>query len=211
LANTSGGGINADGVVSQNIGSFEEFAIRPLAHNWQQFEDLAAMVAHRESLHVPPPYEVLDSLPTNGSPTDARTQIATLAYYYLLADPRTTFLDFFGGYAPSSSWSQHWSAAAAYDVGQPTSNWSLFASGADPSNRSLTYRVYQRNYTNSLVLYRPLAHVQGRSSTGSLSMASAVTFRLDGTYRPLRADGTLGSAVTSVRLRNGEGAILIKV
>ena len=38
------------------------------------------------------PYVVLDSLPTGGSPTDPRTQLATLAYYYLLADPNRTFL-----------------------------------------------------------------------------------------------------------------------
>jgi hypothetical protein len=211
LGNTSGGGANADPVLSQSVASFEEFAIRPLAQNWQQFEDLAGQVAHRDSLTQPPPYQVLDSLPTNGSPTDGRTQLATLAEYYLLADPKSTFLDFFGGYSPASSWTQHWSPAAAYDVGQPLGTWSLFASGADPSNRSLTYHVYQRNYTNSLVLYRPLAHTQGNSHSGSLGSPSAVTFRLNGTYRPLRGNGTLGSPVTSVTLRDGEGAILIKV
>ncbi|HJT78408.1 MAG TPA: Ig-like domain-containing protein, partial [Gemmataceae bacterium] len=211
LANTSGGGTNADAMLSQNVASFEEFAIRPLAQNWQQFEDLAAQVEHRESLHRPPPYQVLDSLPTNGSPTDARTQIATLAYYYLLADPKTTFLDLFGGYSPSSSWTQHWSQAVTYNVGQPQGDWSLFASGSDPSNRALTYHVYQRNYTNSLILYRPLSHTQGNSGTGSLSSSSAVTLHLNGTYRPLNANGRLGSPVTSVTLRNGEGAILVKV
>ena len=58
---------------------------------------LAALVAARTALRQPAPYAVLDSLPTGGDPTDPRTELATLAEYYLLADPNNTFLDFFGG------------------------------------------------------------------------------------------------------------------
>jgi hypothetical protein len=60
LANTAGGSTTADGVVSQNTGCFEEFALRPLAQSYSQFEDLAALVAHRAGLRSPPPYAVLD-------------------------------------------------------------------------------------------------------------------------------------------------------
>jgi hypothetical protein len=209
LANTAGGGTSADSVAQHVQAYFEEFEIRPLAHTYQQFESVAATLAERAALTAPSPLAVLDSLPTNGSPTDARTQLATLAYYYLVADPKTTFLDFFGGYAPATSWSQHWSAAAAYDIGQPTGTWSQFATGSDPLNSALTYKVYQRTFGNALVFYKPLS----TDSTGTVlgSLSSATTHALNGTYRPLLADGTLGAAVTSVTLRNGEGAILIKV
>src|SRR5262249_46320856 len=78
-ANTAGGGADADPVVQKVQGYFEEFALRPLAHHYQQFEGVAAQVARRAALTSPPPYAVLDSLPTGGSPTDARTQLATLA------------------------------------------------------------------------------------------------------------------------------------
>jgi Bacterial Ig domain len=211
MGNTSGGGTNADPFIQQNTAYFEEFLLRPLAQNWQQFEDLAQNLAHRANLRTPQPYAVLDSLPTGGSPTDPRTQLATLAQYYLLADPNSTFLDFYGGYSPSSSWSQHWSRAAAYDVGTPTSGWSLFATNVDPGNHALTYRIYQRQYSNALVLYKPLSYNVAASAPGLLGSSSATTHRLPGTYRPLRADGSLGSPTTSVSLRNGEGAILIKV
>jgi hypothetical protein len=211
LANTSGGsGTTADGVVKQNPAYFEEFALRPLAQSWQQFEDLAATVAHRAGLQTPSPYAVLDVLPQGGSATDPRTQLATLAEYYMLGDPHTTFLDPFGGSAPATSWSQHWIPAAAYNIGHPTGEWSLFASGADGGNRALTYRVYQRSYSNALVLYRPLSYAQGASAPGLLSSTSATYFALQGTYRALNADGTLGPAVTGVTLRNGEGAIMVK-
>jgi len=95
--------------------SVEEFALRPLAANRQQFEDIAAMIRRRQLLTAPSSYMVLDSLPTGGSPTDPRTQIATLAYYYLVGNPDSTFLMFYGGDDPNSSWREHWSPAAAYN------------------------------------------------------------------------------------------------
>ena len=209
LANISGGGSETAAVVTNTAGTFDESAIRALAGSWQQFEDLANSIANWQALTTPAHYLVLDSLTTGGSPTDPRTQIATLAYYYLVADPNTTFLDYGGGQSPNSSWTQHWIPAANYDIGQPTANWSLFASGKDPANTALTYHVYQRSYTNALVLYKPLSYATG-IGTGTLSNATATTFRLNGTYRLLQSDGTLSSPVTSVTLRNGEGAILIK-
>jgi hypothetical protein len=209
LANTSGGAYDADGIIRQNTAYYEESAIRALASNYNQFEDLANLIAHRASLKSPSTFAVLDSLPTGGSPTDPRTQIATLAYYYLIADPHSTFLNFFGGYEPSSPWSRHWSQAVTYNVGQPIGSWSLFASGTDPSNSRLTYHVYERTYTNALVLYKPLSFSSSLQLNGSLNGKPTVHW-LGGTYRVLRADGTLGPPVTSISLRNGEGAILIK-
>jgi hypothetical protein len=210
LANTAGGATAADPVVKQGIPYFEEFAIRPLAHHYSQFEDLAAQVARRNALRSPETYAILDSYPTGGSPTDGRTQLATLAYYYLLADPESTFLMFYGGFEPATSWTRHWSPAAAYDVGQPTGSWSLFASGTDPSDARLGYRVYARSFDNALVLYKPLSYTPGHGA-GTLADVTATLHVLGGNYQVLRSDGTLGPTVNSVSLRNGEGMILIKV
>jgi hypothetical protein len=210
LPNTAGGQARADPVIRQNVAYFEEFAIRPLQHSWVAFEDLATMVAKRAALTSPPPLAILDSHPQRGNPTDPRMLTATLAYYYLLADPETTFLMFFGGYEPASAWSRHWTGAAAYDVGTPTARWSQFAAGSDPSNAAQQYRVYQRPYTKALVLFKPLSYARGSREPASLGDTTATKHDLDGSYRPLNADGSLGSAVTSVRLRNGEGVILIR-
>jgi hypothetical protein len=209
LANTAGGGIGSDPVVSQNKAYFEEFALRPLSASWRQFEDTAALVAHRAALQSSP-YAVLDSLPTGGSPTDPRTQIATLAYYYLVGDPTHTFLDLFGGYSPASSWSQHFFNAITYNVGQPVGTWRLLHSGADPNDYRFSYRVYARTYQNALVLYKPLSSNLNGSATGSTSDNTATVEQLGGTYRALNANGTLGPPITRISLRNGEGAILIK-
>lgn len=208
--------INADGaketdpLVQQSTAYFHEFGIRALAQNFTQFQDEAAVVSRRLAMTSPTaPFGIIDSYYQGGSPTDARTQLATLAYYYLIGDPTRTFIDFFGGEEPSSSWTRHWVPAAAYNIGKPTGSWSVFASGADPENHAFTYRVYQRTYTNALVLYKPLS-VNASGASGTIDNATAATQSLGGTYRPLHADGTLGAPITTITLRNGEGAILVK-
>jgi hypothetical protein len=210
LANTAGGGVRADAVIRQNPAYFEEFAIRPLAHHYVQFEDVAADVARRAALTVPAPLVVLDTHPQKGSPTDPRLQLACLAYYYLLADPQTTFLTLFGGFEPGTTWTRHWFEAVAHDIGQPVGTWSQLASGPDPANTALSYRIYQRRYEKALVFYKPLSYARGAKTTATLGDDTATQHALEGTYRPLGADGTLGEPATSVSLRNGEGAILVK-
>jgi hypothetical protein len=208
LANTAGAGANAAPLAKDGISYIDEFALRPLANTWQQFEDLANQTASRLQMMGPNGYAVLDTYPAGGSPTDPRTQIASLAYYYLLADPKRTFVLFNGGFAPSSPWTQHWTDAVKFNVGQPRGTWSVFAQGKDPERPYLDYKVFERQYDNALVLYKPLSYASGR--TGLTDDKTATTHVLPGRYRELRADGTLGPVITSIRLRNGEGAILIR-
>jgi hypothetical protein len=211
LINTSNGDESTNAIVGGASAYFEEFALRPMSGTFQQFEDLANAVATRQNSHGSrPPYAILDSLPIGGSPTSPRTQLATLAEYYLLADPKYTFLDFFGGFEPSTQWSRHFTPAVNFNVGQPRGDWKLFPSGRDPSDRRQIYHVYSRDYDNALVLYRPLSYSASQGTRGSLGDNSASTLQLNGRYRPLHADGTLGPEVTSISLRNGEGAILVR-
>jgi hypothetical protein len=210
LANTVGGYANADEVVRHNPTYFEEFAIRPQSHPWSFFEDLAALVAKRTALTTPAPYAVLDSHPQKGDQLDPRLQLTTLAYYYLLADPDSTFLMLYGGVEPGTPWRRHWVPAAAFDVGRPAGPWSVRDTGPDPAKPVLTYKVYQRRYEKALVLFKPLSYARAVRETPSAGDETATRHDLGGTYRPLQADGTLGAAVTSVTLRNGEGAILVK-
>ncbi len=211
LGNSAGGPAHADTVIRQNPAYLEEFAIRPLAHNYLQFEDLAATVERRARLTSPSPYAILDGYPAGGDPTDPRTQLATLACYYLLADPESTFLMFYGGHEPATTWRRHWAPAAAYDIGKPTGPWSRLVEGDDPSQPGMKYRVYRRTYERALVLFKPLSHKPGDWKVRpTLGEETATTHDLGGAYRPLRADGSLGEPVARVSLRNGEGAVLVK-
>jgi hypothetical protein len=210
LANTGGGFANAEPVIQRSPAYFEEFSVRPMSHSWSTFDDLAKSVERRSSLTKPSPIAVLDSHSQGGGQTDPRTLIGVLAYYYLLADPDHTFLMFFGGQDPNGTWAKHWTPAVSFDVGKPEGKWSELATGTDPANKDLTYKVLQRSYTNALILYRPLSHVRGNRVPAVLGDESLTKHDLKGTYKPLQADGTLGAPVTSISLRNGEGAILIK-
>lgn len=209
LLNTAGGGYDAVPLTAAAAASFEEFILRPLQANWTQVLDVAELVSARLAPGRSA-YLVLDSHPGPTSPTDPRTQLATLAYYYLLADPQRTFLMFFGGYNPASSWTEHWSPAAATNIGQPLGSMRLFASGNDPANPRLNFRIYAREYSKALVLYKPLSYTLGVGS-GTTQDNTATTHPLGGTYRRLQADGTLGPPITTITLRNGEGAILMRV
>jgi hypothetical protein len=75
----------------------------------------------------------------------------------------------------------------------------------------LQYRVYQRAYANALILYKPLSFGGWNGPKATLKDDTATRHDLGATYRPLRADGTLGDSVMQIDLRNGEGAILVKV
>ncbi|MDB5313435.1 MAG: hypothetical protein JWO38_7637 [Gemmataceae bacterium] len=208
MVNTSGGGSQAGAVAAAAGAVFEEFLLRPLASTWSQVGDVYGIVAQRLAA-AGNPYVVIDSLPNGGSPTDPRTQIATLAYYYLLGDPARTMLMFYGGSSPNTSWSQHWTAAAGVNIGQPGGAMQVLATGADPENPALTYKVFGRSYSNGLVLYKPLSYTL-QVGQGRLDDATATAVPLGGNYRAVNADGTLGPVVSSVSLRNGEGAVLVK-
>ncbi|MBP3957872.1 hypothetical protein J8F10_21675 [Gemmata sp. G18] len=208
LANTAGGATTADPIVANSAGSFEEFLIRPMSANWSEVGDAVALINRRLTASGDP-YLVIDSSPEGGSRIDGRTQLSTLAYYYMVGDPDRTFLMFFGGDSPSTSWTEHWSPAVNVDVGAPVGAMKTFATGKDPANANLTYQVFSREYENALVLYKPLSYAQGKGE-GTTADNTATTHQLNGTYRVVNSNGTLGQFVTSITLRNGEGAILVK-
>jgi len=209
LANTAGGATTADGITAGSAAVFEEFLIRPMSANWSEVGDAANLAARRLNTDGRP-FLVIDASPEGGARHDARTQVGTLAYYYLLADPERTFLMFFGGDSPSSTWTEHWSPAVGVNVGAPTAAMRVFATGTDPANAALTYQVLAREYEKALVLFKPLSYAQGKGE-GTTADATATTHQLGGTYRVVNSTGTLGQFVTSITLRNGEGAILLKV
>lgn len=209
FTNTVGGGADAVPIAATSTGVVEEFALRPLDSTWSQVDTMADLVASRLDAANPSPYVVLDTLPDGGSVSDPRTRISALAYYYLLADPDRTMIMFFGGDDPNAAWSTTWIPAAEKDVGAPLGERTTFATGVDPRNPALQYKVFARQYENALVLYKPLSYTLG-VGTGTLDNGTATTHNLGGRYRVLNADGTLGPVVTQVTLRNGEGTVLIK-
>jgi Bacterial Ig domain len=209
ISNTAGGNADATPVTEESSGVFEEFLLRPTEVSWSGFNDVANLVSSRVSADSPSPYVILDSHPGTFRVTDERVRMGTLSYYYLLADPNKTMLMFFGGYSPSASWQETWIPAATTNVGQPRGEMRQFASGEDPENTRLSYRIYSRDYQNALVLYKPRSYTAG-VGTGTTNDSTSTTHTLNGNYRRLNADGSLGPVINRVTLRNGEGVVLMK-
>lgn len=105
------------------------------------------------------------------------------------------------------SWGM-WFPAIAVDVGQPTETrntaWKLWNSIGGSSASS--GNIWKRNYTNALILLRPSNY----SMTASQVTTSSSVIDLGGTYYPLLVTGKTGVPVTTIQLRTGEGAILMK-
>ena len=209
IANTAGGNSTATPIIRNGVSFLEEFALRPMTANHVQFDDLTATLNFRREASGGHSYEILDSLPQGRDANDPRVQMTTLAMYYAVADSEMTFLMLNGGNEPASGWKRHWIDAITYNVGQAKGANSVMAEGLDPSNKRLTYKVYQRDFDNALVLYKPLAYT--RNETGTTADNTATTHQLNGWYRVVNADGSMGQPVRSVTLRNGEGMVLAKV
>ncbi|MBX3400753.1 MAG: hypothetical protein KF873_18620 [Gemmataceae bacterium] len=209
IANTAGAGTAGEPIARAGVSTLEEFALRPVSANHVQLDDLAAMLAYRRQLSGGTAYEILDSLPQGMDATNPRVQLATLAMYYMVADPNLTMMMINGGNEPNTSWTRHWIEAIKFNVGRPTGAMRVIAEGLDPNNRALTYKVYRRDYGNAIVLYKPLSYTRGVN--GTTADATATTHVLDGWYRPVNADGTLGAPINRITLRNGEGAVLARV
>jgi len=209
VSNTAGSIAEGDPVAKASTAAFEEFAIRPNSSNWSQVQHIAGLIARRLNADNPSPYVIVDThsghLPTN----DPRSQIGSLAYYYLLADPDKTFLMFNGGQSPAAPWNEVWVPAAAVDVGRPTGSMTTWATGNDPQNTRLRYQVLRRDYQNAITLFKPLSYTLG-VGTGTTADATATVHQLGGNYRRLNVDGTRGPVITSLSLRGGEGAVLMR-
>jgi hypothetical protein len=101
-----------------------------------------------------------------------------------------------------------------------TSGMFIFATGTDPSpnNTGGTYYVVGRDYTKALILDKPI--IDGYSSstvtnyddqTGTTHILPILPDNPSGRYYLANHDGTISSApITSISLRNVDGAILIK-
>jgi hypothetical protein len=159
-----------------------------------------------------------------------RSKMFFLSAFYLINNPNLYFLytdyslEWFGPDgtilpAVNNYTSCFWIPAVETDIGQPMPNhFGLpdykgdlntayefeFANGTDPAPPAMKYHIIAREYDNALVL------LKWRPSASNLDDTTRTTHALDGTYYPLNTDGTVSAGVTSITLRNNEGAILLK-
>ena len=105
-----------------------------------------------------------------------------------------------------TAFSDFWFKALEANIGHPVGARSTFAKGTDPTGKA--YTVYGREFDRALVLIRP---AQGWDTQSFLDATAVdVTLPSGESWLPLRADGTLGPAVTKVKLRNVESLVLVR-
>ena len=134
--------------------------------------------------------------------TTAQNQMSALAAYYIAANITDYFCksDSYSGDVETNDFF----GALNANIGQPIGAAYVFAKGTDPSG--FAYTVWARQYTNGFAIYKPFP--QGNDlTTGS---ATATTYTLPAAYKPLNADGSLGTATNQVTLQNGMGAVFIQ-
>lgn len=95
--------------------------------------------------------------------------------------------------------------AMDYELGWPAQHYQLAASGPAVDQSGGSYKVWSRQYPYGVVYIRPVDGFDAKWG----SQSTPVTVTLGGSYRQLQTDGTLGTVVTQISLRGGEGAIMI--
>ena len=147
------------------------------------------------------------SYPKGNSSTNVqRAKLWELASYYLAvpATPALFALQLENQW--NKPYSTLWTKSQEANIGHPLATRAQASHGTDPAGNS--YIVYNRDFDRALVVLR----LQQGWGTQSYGDASAITIALPAGERwlPLNADGTVGAAITSIRLRNSEAAILLK-
>jgi hypothetical protein len=138
-----------------------------------------------------------------GSRTE-RGQMAQLASYYMAVGADAQRLSFdqqnYWNVRPDTAWAR----AVEVDVGHPLRARHVIANGSDPKGQK--YRIYAREFEHALVFMRPA--VDWRPTV--YGDDTAVEIPLPKPMRLLHRDGTLGSPVQSVKLRNVDAAIFLE-
>jgi len=139
-----------------------------------------------------------------GSVSYAQGILDNLATHYLVrTDSSVMFMS--GPYQVyANGWDTLvWRGCMDYNIGKTLADYNPnFFSGVD--GKGYSFRVLSRQYQGALVLVRPRGDYNQ-----DFDDATLVNVPLGGTYRPLNPNGTLGSPVASIPMRNGQGAILI--
>jgi hypothetical protein len=180
------------------------------AQRWQWVEDLMnqnVLVDFVNLYDSPYVNTIATTYPKGNSGTPAqRMKMWELASYYMVvpSTPQNLTLQLENSW--NTPYSALWLRAQEADIGHPLGARVLASRATDPLGQA--YVVYTRDMDRALVIMR----VNQGWGSHSYSDGTAVTIPLPVTdqWVPLNADGTLGSPVTSVTLRNVEAAILIK-
>ncbi|MGH7621967.1 MAG: hypothetical protein ACREMU_06470, partial [Gemmatimonadaceae bacterium] len=189
---------------------FNNFMQSGMIDRWKWCESLTASGAFVDLVSTYGTQDVLNlgsKFPRGNSATSVqRAKLWELASYYM-AVPASPHLF---GLQLENSWNKPystlWIKAQEANIGHPRAMRVQASHGTDPQGNP--YIVYTRDFDRALVVLR----LQQGWNAHTYGDPTAITVPLPTGQKwiPLNADGTVGTAVTSIRLRNSEAAILLK-
>ncbi len=147
------------------------------------------------------------SYPRGNSPTNVqRAKLWELSSYYMAVPQSSALFAIQLENQWNTPYSRLWTKAQEANIGHPVAIRVQVARGTDPQGNP--YIVYNRDFDRALVILR----LQTGWNPQTYGDATALPVALPAGERwlPLNADGTVGAAITSLRLRNSEAAILLK-
>lgn len=181
-----------------------------IAQTWQWVESLTSSGVLVDFVNLYDSYyvnSIPNTYPRGNSATPAqRMKMWELASYYMVVSSTPQDLTLQLENSWNAPYSSLWLRAQEANIGHPISARVLASRGTDPLGQA--YALYTRDMDRALVIMR----VNQGWGSHLYTDGTAVTIPLPSTdqWVPLNADGTLGSPVTSITLRNVEAAILIK-
>ncbi|HXE60106.1 MAG TPA: hypothetical protein VN607_05345 [Gemmatimonadaceae bacterium] len=139
--------------------------------------------------------------PGNDVTPVGREKMAEYASYLMVKDTGAVV-----AFAPDNYWNQspatHWLAAWDTALGAPLAPRTMIASGTDAAGQA--YKVWRRPFARALVLMRTQS-----ATVTNFGDSTAVSVSLGVAGRLLRSDGTTAPPDSVVRLRAGEGVIVL--
>lgn len=201
--------VNAVAAGAVHLEMFNNFRYSGMASRWQWINHLNAkgVFVDLVSTYSSPSIPTMTSYPAGNSATNTqRAKLWEIASYYMAVSSNPKLLALQLENLWSKPYSSLWIKAQEANIGHPTIARYAQSSGTDPyGNR---YIVYRRDFDRAIVLLR----LQQGWGSQTYTDGTAISIPLPAGERwiPLNADGTVGSAITSIRLRNSEAAILLK-
>ncbi|HXT49226.1 MAG TPA: hypothetical protein VN717_11350 [Gemmatimonadaceae bacterium] len=193
-----------------HLESQNDFRFSGMIDRWKWVESLNASGVLIDFVSASSTDDVLalgSSYPHGNSATSVqRAKLWELASYYMAvsASPKLLALQLENRW--NKPYSTLWIRAQEANIGHPRAMRVQAKTGTDPEHNA--YIVYTRDFDRALVVLRLQqgwgTHTYGDGTAIPISLPSGEK------WIPLNADGSVGSPVTRIVLRNSEAAILLK-
>lgn len=199
-------GIAADGILTEGLSNEDaQYSRRGEAYLWDFAKSLAAkgkIFIFVQRSHAPP--TTRGFMPSNYRSLQDRHEMYSLTSYWMARQGDWVY------YSEAPIWqplSRFWIRAQEFDLGKPMGDPYVWREDLRGDAAGQKYRVHRRDYSKGIVLFR--TRFDWDDSNFKNFGSPSETYKLDGMYRVLYPDGTLGRPIDRIALCLSEGVALV--